>query len=123
MEFGYAYERTGGNILELDDMYNTALKLTSYNAVYYYLMTRTKHGYTSILTLGPIPFEGEYIGKYSSVMYKKIESKSKNIKIEIDKFINDNKKAVQLVEEIEPEELYSACSKWNLLDYINREER
>lgn len=123
MEFGYGYQTTGGNVLELEDAYNTDLKLTTYNEEEYYLITRTKHGYTSLLTLGPIPLEGEYLGKFSSMNYKKFASSSQKIRKEIDSYINDAKKAVQLVEEIDHEELSSKCKQWNLLDYIERDER
>lgn len=123
MEFGYNYEKVGGSVLELEDAFNTNVKLTTYNEEEYYLITRTKHGYTSMLTVGPLPIEGEYLGKYSSINYKKFPSESKKIKMEIDKFINDNKKLTQIVEEVEPEEVYSSCIKWNLLDYMNRSER
>ena len=85
MEFGYAYERTGGNVLEVEDIFNTTLKLTTYTEEEYYFITRTKRGHTSFLIVGPIPIDGsEYIGKYSSVVFKKKDSSSKNVKMEID---------------------------------------
>ena len=123
MEFGYGYQSTGGNVLELEDAYNTDLKLTSYHDEEYYLMTRTKHGYTSMLTIGPIPVDDQYLGKFSGMSYKKFISSSQKIRKEIGSYINDTKKSVQLVEEISHEELSSKCREWNLLDYIERDER
>lgn len=123
MNFGYAYEKTGGNVLEVEDIFNTSLRLTTYTEQYFYLVTSTKHGYTCILTAGPLPIEGEYIGKNSSINFKKVSSDTKKVKMEIDRFINDYKKSVQLVEEITEDELYTNCMEWNLLDYMKRDEK
>lgn len=124
MEFGYAYERTGGNVLEVGDIFNTTLKLTTYTEEEYYFITRTKRGHTSFLIVGPIPIDGsEYIGKYSSVVFKKKDSSSKNVKMEIDNFINDYRKTTQIVEEVELEEVMVKLKTWDLLDYILRDER
>lgn len=123
MELGYGYQLTGGEILEIDDAYNTDLKITTYNEEEYYLVTRTKHGYTSMLTIGPIPLEGEYLGKFSSINYKKFASSSQKIKHEIGSYINDSKKSIQIIEEIPHEDLVDRCKKWDLLEYISRDER
>ena len=122
MEFEYGYEMKAGNVFEVDDAFNTQIKLTDYQGEEYYLITRTKHGYTSYLFIGPIPIEGQYLGKYSSVIYKKSASSRPKIKSEISNFINDQRKAIQAVEEIPMEDVISKCSKWNLLEYMGRDE-
>jgi hypothetical protein len=100
MIFEFSVQKTFTESIDVVDIGNTALRCISKNMDVYYIITKTIMGKTSILKFGPVCPDIEMLQNDFSVNYKKIDYKENLIFKEIDKFINDYKKEVSVVEEI-----------------------
>lgn len=101
MIFEYSATRTFNEMIDIVDIGNMALRcIKEKDACEYFIITKTVFGKTSIIKFGPICPDIDMLIDGFEVEYKKMDYKESKIEKEIDKFINDFKKEVSLVEEI-----------------------
>lgn len=100
MIFEYSVQRTFNEMIDIVDIGNTALRCTNSEMCDYYIIIKTIMGKTHILKYGPICPDIDMLINDFSVEYKKLDYKESKIEKEIDKFINDGFKKINLVEEI-----------------------
>jgi hypothetical protein len=100
MIFEYSVQRTFNETIDVVDIGNTALRCYGKKLDIYYIILKTVMGKTFILKFGPVIPDTEVLFNDFSVSYKKIDYKENLIEKEVDKFINDYKKEITLVEEI-----------------------
>jgi hypothetical protein len=100
MIFEYSVQRTFNESIDVVDIGNTALRCHGSKLDFYYIILKTIMGKTHILKFGPVMPDIDVLFNDFSVVYKKIDYKENLISKEVDKFINDYKKEITLVEEI-----------------------
>ena len=100
MIFEYAVQKTFNETIDVVDIGNTALRCHGKKLDFYYIILKTVMGKTHIIKFGPIIPDLEVLFPDFSVNYKKIDYKENLIEKEVDKFINDYKKEITLVEEV-----------------------
>ena len=100
MIFEYSVQKTFNETIDVTDIGNTALRCQGVKLDFYYIILKTIMGKTHILKFGPVVPDMDIIFNDFSVSYKKIDYKENLIEKEVDKFINDYKKEITLVEEI-----------------------
>ena len=108
--FEYLYTMKAQDTIEIEDIGNCCIKVFNDMGYYWYLIITTELGDCFIKTFGPFHLDERLANKlfihgfnfnYSKCDYKE----SRLIKI-IDSFINDPKKDISQVLEIDPEEAY-----------------
>lgn len=97
-------QKTYAQTIEVEDIGNCAIRSTNAGFEDYYIVIQTVMGKTSILTFGPILADVSIIQEDFNLSFKKIDYKEKNINNEINKFINDTRKAIKQAEVISVEE-------------------
>lgn len=97
-------QKTYVQTIEVEDIGNCAIRSTNAGFEDYYIVIQTVMGKTSILTFGPILADVSIIQEDFNLNFKKIDYKEKNINNEINKFINDTRKAIKQAEVISIEE-------------------
>lgn len=97
-------QKTYAQTIEVEDIGNCAIRSTNAGFEDYYIVIQTVMGKTSILTFGPILADVSIIQEDFNLNFKKIDYKEKNINNEINKFINDTRKAIKQAEVISIEE-------------------
>ena len=100
MIFEYSVQKTFNESIDVVDIGNTALRCHGSKLDFYYIILKTVMGKTSILKFGPVMPDIDILFNDFTVSYKKIDYKENLIEKEVDKFINDYKKEITLVEEI-----------------------
>ena len=100
MIFEYSVQKTFNESIDVTDIGNTALRCHGSKLDFYYIILKTVMGKTSIIKFGPVMPDIEVLFNDFSVSYKKIDYKENLIEKEVDKFINDYKKEITLIEEI-----------------------
>ena len=100
MIFEFSVQKTFNESIDVVDVGNTALRCINRQKDFYYIITKTVFGKTSILKFGPVCPDIEILLNEFSVSYKKIDYKENLLFKEIDKFLNDFKKEIETVEEI-----------------------
>ena len=100
MIFEYSVQKTFNESIDVVDIGNTALRCHGSKLDFYYIIIKTIMGKTSILKFGPVMPDLDVLFNDFSVSYKKIDYKETAISKEVDKFINDFRKEITLVEEI-----------------------
>ena len=100
MIFEYSVQKTFNESIDVVDIGNTALRCQGSKLDFYYIILKTIMGKTHILKFGPVMPDIDMLFNDFSVSYKKIDYKENLIEKEVDKFINDYKKEITLVEEI-----------------------
>ena len=100
MIFEYSVQKTFNETIDVVDIGNTALRCQGKKLDFYYIILKTVMGKTSILKFGPVTPDIDMLFTDFTVSYKKIDYKENLIEKEVDKFINDYKKDISLVEEI-----------------------
>ncbi len=100
MIFEYSVQKTFNESIDVVDIGNTALRCHGSKLDFYYIILKTIMGKTSILKFGPVMPDIDVLFNDFTVSYKKIDYKENLIEKEVDKFINDYKKEITLVEEI-----------------------
>jgi hypothetical protein len=100
MVFEYSVQRTFNESIDVVDIGNTALRCHGAKLDFYYIILKTIMGKTHILKFGPVMPDVDMLFNDFSVVYKKIDYKENLISTEVNKFINDYKKEITLVEEI-----------------------
>ena len=100
MIFEYLVQKTFNESIDVVDIGNTALRCHGAKLDFYYIILKTVMGKTSILKFGPVMPDIDILFNDFTVSYKKIDYKENLIEKEVDKFINDYKKEITLVEEI-----------------------
>lgn len=101
-------QKTYAQTIEVEDIGNCAIRSTNAGFEDYYIVIQTVMGKTSILTFGPILADVSIIQEDFNLNFKKIDYKEKNINNEINKFINDTRKAIKQAEVISVEEALQA---------------
>lgn len=101
-------QKTYAQTIEVEDIGNCAIRSTNAGFEDYYIVIQTVMGKTSILTFGPILADVSIIQEDFNLSFKKIDYKEKNINNEINKFINDTRKAIKQAEVISVEEALQA---------------
>lgn len=101
-------QKTYAQTIEVEDIGNCAIRSTNAGFEDYYIVIQTVMGKTSILTFGPILADVSIIQEDFNLSFKKIDYKEKNINNEINKFINDTRKAIKQAEVISIEEALQA---------------
>lgn len=102
----YNLEKVYTKTLELENLGSCAIRATSEEeGTDYYLCVQSVAGFAYILKYGPIipDLEPGSLEAFS-LDYKKIKYSTKSLNIEINKFINDPMKKVNMAEEITVEE-------------------
>ena len=100
MIFEYSVQKTFNETIDVVDIGNTALRCQGSKLDFYYIILKTIMGKTHIIKFGPIMPDIDLLFNDFTVSYKKIDYKENLIEKEVDKFINDYKKEITLVEEI-----------------------
>ena len=100
MIFEYSVQKTFNESIDVVDIGNAALRCHGSKLDFYYIILKTVMGKTSIIKFGPVMPDIEVLFNDFSVSYKKIDYKENLIEKEVDKFINDYKKEITLIEEI-----------------------
>ena len=100
MIFEYSVQKTFNETIDVLDIGNTALRCHGRKLEFYYIILKTVMGKTSIIKFGPVMPDIEVLLNEFTVSYKKMDYKENLIEKEVDKFINDYKKDITLVEEI-----------------------
>ena len=100
MIFEYSVQKTFNESIDVVDIGNTALRCHGAKLDFYYIILKTVMGKTSILKFGPVMPDIDVLFNDFTVSYKKIDYKENAIEKEVDKFINDYKKGITLVEEV-----------------------
>jgi hypothetical protein len=100
MIFEYSVQKTFNETIDVVDIGNTALRCRGKKLDFYYIILKTVMGKTSILKFGPVMPDIDILFNDFTVSYKKIDYKENLIEKEVDKFINDYKKEITLVEEV-----------------------
>ena len=100
MIFEYSVQKTFNESIDVVDIGNTALRCHGAKLDFYYIILKTVMGKTSILKFGPVIPDIDVLLNEFTVSYKKMDYKENLIEKEVDKFINDYKKSITLVEEI-----------------------
>lgn len=96
----YSVQKTFTEMVDVVDAGNTALRCSSGDIYQYYIILKTIMGKTHILKFGPVCPDIDLLLEDFSVEYKKMDYKETKIEKEIDRFVNDFKKEITLVEEI-----------------------
>ena len=100
MIFEYSVQKTFNESIDVVDIGNTALRCHGTKLDFYYIILKTVMGKTNIIKFGPVMPDIDVLFNDFTVSYKKIDYKENLIEKEVDKFINDYKKEITLVEEI-----------------------
>ena len=100
MIFEYSVQKTFNESIDVVDIGNTALRCHGSKLDFYYIILKTIMGKTNIIKFGPVVPDVDVLFNDFTVSYKKIDYKENLIEKEVDKFINDYKKEITLVEEI-----------------------
>jgi hypothetical protein len=100
MIFEFSVQKTFNESIDVVDMGNTALRCTNRQLDNYYIIVKTIMGKTHFIKFGPVCSEIDALLEDFSVEYKKIDYKESQVYKEIDKFINDFKKRIEVVEEV-----------------------
>ena len=100
MVFEYSVQKTFNESIDVVDIGNTALRCTGAKLDLYYIILKTIMGKVHIIKFGPVTPDIDILYNDFSVSYKKIDYKENLIEKEVDKFINDYKKEITLVEEV-----------------------
>lgn len=100
MIFEYSVQKTFNESIDVLDIGNTALRCHGSKLDFYYIILKTVMGKTHIIKFGPVMPDIDMLFNDFNVSYKKIDYKENTIEKEVDKFINDYKKEITLVEEI-----------------------
>ena len=100
MIFEYSVQKTFNESIDVVDIGNTALRCHGSKLDFYYIILKTVMGKTNIIKFGPVMPDIDVLFNDFTVSYKKIDYKENLIEKEVDKFINDYKKEITLVEEI-----------------------
>lgn len=106
-------QKTYAQSIEVEDIGNCAIRCT--NAVFddYYIVIQTTMGKTSILSFGPILADADVIQEDFLLSFKKIDYKEKTIANEINKFVNDARKAIKQAEAISLEDALQAIPTYD----------
>lgn len=99
MIFEYSATAVFTKSIDIEDIGNMAISCTNHEGASWYLLTKTVLGKTSILTFGPIAIDLPILLDGFKVEYEKIDYKESKINSKVDRFINDGKKLVEIVEE------------------------
>ena len=100
MIFEYSVQKTFNETIDVLDIGNTALKCHGRKLDFYYIILKTVMGKTHIMKFGPVTPDIDILTNDFTVSYKKMDYKENLIEKEVDKFINDYKKDITLIEEI-----------------------
>ena len=100
MIFEYSVQKTFNETIDVLDIGNTALRCHGRKLDFYYIILKTVMGKTHIMKFGPVTPDIDILTNDFTVSYKKMDYKENLIEKEVDKFINDYKKDITLVEEI-----------------------
>lgn len=106
MVFEYSVQRTFNESIDIVDIGNTAIRCTSAKQDLYYIILKTVFGKTHILKFGPVVPDIDLLANDFDVSYKKIDYKEMAISKEVNKFINDFRKEITLVEEVIDDEAW-----------------
>jgi hypothetical protein len=108
-------QKTFNESIDVVDIGNTALRCHGSKMDFYYIILKTIMGKTHIMKFGPVMPDIDMLFNDFSVSYKKIDYKENLIEKEVDKFINDYKKEITLVEEITEYEAWQDFPEVRLL--------
>lgn len=100
MVFEYSVQKVCNETIDVVDIGNTALRCRGSKLDFYYIILKTIMGKTHIMKFGPVMPDIDMLFSDFTVAYKKIDYKETAIHKEVDKFINDFRKEITLVEEI-----------------------
>lgn len=100
MIFDYFVQKVFTQSIDIEDIGNMALCCTNKENASWYLITKTIMGKTSILTFGPVIIDLPILISGFKFEYEKIDYKEPKIHTFVSKYINDQKKEIEKVEEI-----------------------
>lgn len=120
MIFEYDQQKVFVGSLDVVDAGNMCIRCISEHGDEYYIFTKTLFGKVSMLKIGPFVDGLDMLIDGFTAMYKKFDYKENIIQKEVQSYINDPKKSIKELEEIQPEEMYDKIP--NIIDlYINVE--
>lgn len=104
MEYEYSMQKVFNQTVQVEDRGNCCLECESADGGFYYLRTQSVAGFTYVLKFGPVEPDLDFLDGDFSLEYRKIKYNEKGIDREIVNFINDYKKAIVNVAEVEHDE-------------------
>lgn len=120
MQFDYLYETKAVGSIDIDDIGNVTLEcINDIRYQVYYLMIRTEMGKTKIIEYGPMflpELDSSVVPSSITCTYNEIDFNVNKISRIIEKFLNDPKRLVTQVREIDLEEAKSNTK--DLIDLI-----
>lgn len=115
--FEYLYETRSNDNFDIEDIGNVCLQANDSFGKTWYLKIRTELGFCFVYEYGPVDLSTQRVLWNSfNFHYSKIEYKESYLTSIIDKFINEPKREIVQVNEIDIEEFTSILSSLNLLE-------
>lgn len=99
--FDYFYTMQPNDSFLVDDISNVVLNVLNDVGQEWYIKVSTELGDTEIIKFGPIFADNDNFANEFKLEYCKIQYNEKRIINEIDRFINDNKKIITQIIEID----------------------
>ena len=106
--FNFDLQKTYAQSVEVEDLGNCALRCSNQDFVEFYLTTQTVMGKTYVLKFGPILPDLAIPADDFALTYKKFDYKESLIEKEINQFINDGRRKINLIEIIPIEDALEA---------------
>jgi len=106
MIFDYDLEKKYQQTVDVVDIGNACLRGTNDDLEDFYIITKTVMGTTGILKIGPVMPDTNMLLDGYTIEFKKIDYKEKSICKEINLFINDGKKGIKEIVQLQPEEVF-----------------
>ena len=116
MQFDYLYEVQATGSIEIEDVGNFAISITSDIYEEYFMVVVTQYGMSHIIQYGPINIEIDELPDKVCYSYQRIEYNQSRLSKIIDKYINDSYKHVTQVTLIDIEDVKSNIK--DLLRYV-----
>lgn len=107
MTFEYLKIEEYKDSIDIEDIGNCSINIINDDGKEWYLQTKTELGWTEIKTFGPLTVDMNTLDYSFSYTYNRLEYDSKKVFKIIDKFINDDRKTITEVIQVDEEQLVS----------------
>lgn len=119
MQIKYFHMVTAMDSIEIEDVGQCAIEACNDSGAFYYLIIKTRDGFSDILEYGPIVLDVKILPKSVICNYTHIEYDQKKIVKIIDTFLNNPKRNITQAREIDKEEALNNCR--SLIGYMKEE--
>ena len=107
MIIDYSVQKTFTQSLIIDDIGNFCIRCNSSAGYEYYMAVGTLMGKTEIIKFGPVIADLGEMETGFDLSYKKINFKEDSIQKEVNLYVNDGRKQIELIEIIDKDTFYS----------------